>query len=194
MDPVQTTKAFNTCRLSGNRRADFHRTFSTPYLCLTDKTEIILTTMQIVANQLEVIIDKYAAALRSLPEKEMALKPSPVKWSKKEIIGHLIDSAESNIRRFVVAQYEEAPTINYNQDKWVAIVNYQHWNNADLINLWYLLNKQVVAILKNTPPDKALRKCQTQELYSLEWLATDYIKHLTHHIHQVLEWEPVAYP
>jgi DinB superfamily len=150
--------------------------------------------MQPIANQLKTIIDQHADALKLIPESDMLFKPSPGKWSKKEIIGHLIDSAQSNIRRFVVTQYEDNPVVVYDQDKWVAITNYQQWNSIDIINLWYLLNKQVAEILTNTSVEMAQRKCQTQELHTIEWLAVDYIKHLRHHIHQVLDLEPVAYP
>ena len=121
-------------------------------------------------------------------------KLTPAKWSKKEIIGHLIDSAHSNIRRFIVAQYEDNPTIVYNQEKWVAINNYQQWNNNQLIRLWYLLNNQVVEILKNTSAEIAGRTCFTNESQTVQWLAADYIKHLRHHIHQVLDLSPFAYP
>ena len=150
--------------------------------------------MQTIANQLKTFIDQHVEALKLLPESDMVFKSAPGKWSKKEIIGHLIDSAQNNIRRFVVAQYEDSPSIVYNQDKWVTIVNYQQWNTNDLVNLWYLLNIQAAEILKNTCTEMAQRKCQTQELHSLEWLAVDYIKHLRHHIHQVLNLEPAAYP
>lgn len=150
--------------------------------------------MHTIATKLNAFIDQHDEALKLLPESELVFKAAPGKWSKKEIIGHLIDSAQSNIRRFVVAQYEDSPVILYNQDKWVTIANYQHWNTTDLINLWYLLNKQVTEILKNTSTEMTQRKCQTQELHTIEWLAADYIKHLRHHIHQVLELEPVAYP
>ncbi|MEO6611881.1 MAG: hypothetical protein ABIT05_09930 [Chitinophagaceae bacterium] len=93
-----------------------------------------------------------------------------------------------------MAQYEETPLIVYNQDKWVAIANYQHWDTAEIIGLWYLLNKQIVEIWKNTPAEMAGRTCQTQEIHTIEWLAVDYIKHLRHHVHQVLELEYVPYP
>jgi hypothetical protein len=150
--------------------------------------------MQSIALHLESIIDQHLAALQSVPGSEMVYKPSPSKWSKKEILGHMVDSAQNNIRRFVVAQYEENPKIVYNQDKWVTIANYQHYDSADLISLWYLLNKHIVVILKNLRPEMAQRKSQTDESHTIEWLAQDYIKHLLHHLHQVLELEPVAYP
>jgi len=109
-------------------------------------------------------------------------------------MGHLIDSAQNNIRRFIVAQYEDVPRIVYNQDKWVAIANYQQWDDASLINLWYLLNHQISVILKNTAPEMYQRQCQTDSLQTIEWLAADYLRHLRHHLHAVLDIEPIAYP
>src|SRR5687768_9331362 len=150
--------------------------------------------MNPVAAELNAIIDRHFAALQSIPEDIFLLKPSPSKWSKKEITGHLVDSAQSNIRRFIVAQYEKEPTINYNQEQWVRLSGYQQWDNISLVRLWYLLNKQVCAILNNMSDETLQRKCMTGELHTLEWLAMDYVKHLLHHLHQVLELEPVPYP
>ena len=67
--------------------------------------------MKNTINQLELILGEYPALLTQISETEFAAKPLPHKWSKKEILGHLIDSAQNNIRRFVVSQYEEKPTI-----------------------------------------------------------------------------------
>jgi hypothetical protein len=150
--------------------------------------------MKLIAAELEAFIEKHLANLHAIPGDRFSLKSLPGKWSKKEIIGHLADSAESNIRRFVIAQYEDTPAIVYNQDKWVSIANYQNWDKTHLINLWYLLNKKVCEILKNTSIETAQRTCITQGLHAIEWLAIDYIKHLRHHIHQVLDLEPVYYP
>ncbi|MGI8581170.1 MAG: DinB family protein [Chitinophagaceae bacterium] len=147
-----------------------------------------------IAKEAETIMIEYLSQLNSITEDEWIYKPSPTKWSKKELIGHMIDSAENNIRRFIVAQYEESPTIIYNQDKWVSINNYQQWDTQNLIQLWYLLNKQIADILKNTSDDIAQRTVQSEVLHSIEWLAQDYIKHLKHHLHQVLNLETVAYP
>ena len=65
--------------------------------------------MKEISNQLKGILDQHMETLQKIPEAEFALKPSPAKWSKKEIMGHLIDSAQNNIRRFVTAQYEDNP-------------------------------------------------------------------------------------
>jgi hypothetical protein len=59
--------------------------------------------------------------------------------------------------------------------------------------LWQLLNRQIVVILENMDPEVAQRKCRTPDPKTIEWLAEDYVRHLQHHIHQVLDLEPYAY-
>jgi len=153
-----------------------------------------ITSLHSIASELDQIIDQNLPALQIIPEEKFQYKPSPTKWSRKEILGHMVDSAQSNIRRFIVSQYEEQPKIVYNQDKWVAITNYQQYSLPDLISLWYLVNKHICHLLRNITPEMAERKVQTEDLHTVQWLAQDYIRHLLHHLHQVLELEPIAYP
>ena len=150
--------------------------------------------MESIATELDQLLEQHFSSVSALTEDKVMYKPSPSKWSKKEILGHLIDSAQNNLRRFIVAQYEENPRITYDQDKWVAIVNYQRFDLPSLVNLWYLVNKQIVHTLRNTSAEMAERKSQTEQLQTIGWLAKDYIKHLRHHLHQVLELEPFEYP
>jgi hypothetical protein len=144
---------------------------------------------------LEGIIPKYSKLLRAISVTEIETKPSPGKWSKKEQVGHLIDSAQNNIRRFLEAQYQsQPPTIVYNQDEWVALNNYQSWPADELISLWELLNKQVVFILKSMPADKYNNICNRRDPHTILWLAQDYNKHLLYHLHRILDLEPLQYP
>ena len=144
--------------------------------------------------ELEQLIKEYVPLMKNISEEAMLVKPASGKWSKKEIIGHLIDSALTNSRRFIVAQYEEAPKIVYAQVEWVIASAYQSYDTGELIQLWALLNKHICHILENTPEHLWQRTCMTQQLHTLEWLAADYVKHLKHHMHVVLDREPVAYP
>lgn len=149
--------------------------------------------MQTTIRQLEQIVIDYTPQLQQLSETDLFFKPAPAKWSKKEVLGHLIDSAQTNIRRFVMAQYEDKPKIVYAQDTWVIAANYQNYPTADLIALWVLLNKHIGIVLKNMPAGAEEKEVQTQELHTVEWLAADYNKHLLHHLHVLLNLEPVAY-
>ncbi len=146
--------------------------------------------MQQVVEQLEAIVNEYSAKFLYLSEETLSNKHATNKWSKKEIIGHLIDSAQNNIRRFVTAQYQHNPQVVYEQDIWVSIQHYQDYDSAALINLWQLLNKHIVVLLKNMPVENYQRQCNTgkaeQQLLTLEFLATDYITHHLHHLKQIV--------
>ncbi len=146
--------------------------------------------MEEVVQQLENIVNTYTVQFLNFTEAELTLKSSPEKWSKKEIIGHLIDSAQNNIRRFVVTQYENKPHIVYAQNEWVSNQNYNSYSSKDLITLWALLNKHIVVILKNIPAEKYQLQCNTgkeqEELHTIEFLATDYITHHLHHLKQIV--------
>jgi DinB superfamily len=150
--------------------------------------------MEKTIHQLESIIDSYSPQLQSLPEDVWSHKPNPARWSKKEILDHLTDSAQNNIRRFIIAQYQDNPRIVYAQDNWVAAANYQNYVTNDLVDLWTLLNKHICMVLKNIPPGLEERLSETSEAHPIKWLAEDYNKHLLHHLHQILDLEAVAYP
>lgn len=115
-----------------------------------------------------------------------ARKPSPEKWSKKEIVGHLIDSALNNIQRFIRVQYENNPAIAYEQDTWVRLNGYQQTDLTSLFDLWLLLNERIMMIIGRIPEDALERTCLVKgKEYSLEWLISDYIRHLEHHLNQI---------
>lgn len=116
-------------------------------------------------------------------------KPTPNKWSKKEIIGHLIDSAQINLQRFVRCTYEENFRLTYEQVEWVAAQHYQKADINDLLNLWTLLNRQIIRVWENYPAERLTARCdnskQEPNLQTVEWLANDYVEHLLHHLKQI---------
>lgn len=144
-----------------------------------------------VATELREIVTTYSTAFTALPEVEFSAKSVPEKWSKKEIVGHLIDSAQNNLRRFIVTQYESTPPhIVYDQDFWVKSNDYQSMTSMDVIVLWMLVNYRICVVLDNMPEVNYSKQCNTgkgnEQLYTLEWLAQDYVKHLKHHINQIV--------
>jgi len=145
--------------------------------------------MQQVISQLNAIVNQYTALFNNIPGEAITQKPAPGKWSKKEIIGHLIDSAQNNIQRFVRAQYAQQPHIVYQQNEWVAAANYQEYNRTDLVALWALLNRHICIILAAMPEDVYSRKVKLgpngETLVTVQFLADDYIVHHLHHIHQI---------
>lgn len=113
-------------------------------------------------------------------------KPLPGKWAKKEIIGHLIDSAMINLQRFVRCTYEENFKLIYEQVEWVEAQQYQQADIKELLALWRSLNKQIIRVLKNYPANRLQITCDngktTISLHSVQWLAQDYLDHMKHHL------------
>lgn len=143
---------------------------------------------------LESLLNERENDLRKLNETLIQKSPGPGNWSRKQILGHLADSALNNARRFVAGQYEDIPQITYNQDQWVGIGHYQEYPLQQLVTLFIAINRHIIHILRFTPPDRKARLVKTQQEHTIEWLAADYLKHLRHHLHQVLDLDPVAYP
>lgn len=147
--------------------------------------------MKKVTEELQQIVAEYSARISSIPEKEFSAKPLPNKWSKKEVLGHLIDSAQNNLRRFICGQYEVTPPhIIYDQDFWASANAYHSSKSQDVILLWQLINNRVCNVLNTMPADNYGKVCNTgrteTQLHSLEWLAEDYVKHMKHHLNQII--------
>jgi hypothetical protein len=143
--------------------------------------------MQTVINELNKIVHDYARKFSAMSVHDFSAKKDSRKWSKKEVIGHLIDSAQNNLRRFIVTQYEpETLRITYDQDFWVAANSYQAMSTDDLIALWRLLNDRIATVLQNMPETSYKKTAMTSKLDTLEFLAEDYVKHMKHHINQVI--------
>ena len=111
------------------------------------------------------------------------------KWSNKEIIGHLIDSAQINLQRFVRCTYEQDFKLVYAQDEWVTAAHYKNADIKEVLDLWILLNRQIIRVLINYPEDRLDVTCDIGktgvQLHSVKWLADDYVRHMQHHLDQI---------
>jgi hypothetical protein len=149
----------------------------------------------------EDLAETVAAAFRSLsalPDDEAARRPGPGKWSAKEIVGHLIDSAANNHQRFVRAQFQDDLVFpGYAQDAWVAAERYQDAPWQDLLVLWRAYNLHLARIIEAMPAEVRLRERRRHNLHELAWQAVpadvpttldyfmrDYVLHLHHHLNQ----------
>ena len=145
--------------------------------------------MHQVVSQLTAIVNQYGNKFNNISTGELEHKPAPGKWSKKEIIGHLIDSAQNNIQRFIRGQYLTNPYIIYQQDEWVNLQNYQQYNRKHLVALWATLNMHICTIIANMPAAAYNNKVnvgkEEEKLVTIQFLAEDYIVHHLHHIQQI---------
>lgn len=151
--------------------------------------------MKLIAAELKLLVEAYENKFAEIDDLTFSHKPTPEKWSKKEIVGHLIDSAHNNLRRFIVGQYQEHQRIVYEQNFWVNANHYQQAEKVELITLWAALNKRIAVVLNEMPETVYLHVVDTQNLTlgepTLLWLAADYVAHLKHHINQIF---PGSFP
>lgn len=139
--------------------------------------------------RLEYLTNIIPQLLTKIGEDDFSIKNHPNKWSKKEILGHLIDSATNNHQRFIRAQFEQNPEIVYNQDKWNQYSYYQHINSNQIISFWTIYNKQLIEIVNRIPNETLKNQVKVgDKLQSLEVLIIDYVEHLEYHLKQVTEY------
>jgi hypothetical protein len=147
--------------------------------------------MKNVIAELNEIVTEYSERISRIPEKDFSNKPLPNKWSKREVLGHLIDSGHNNLRRFISGQYESVPPmIFYDQDFWVKANDYQHRRTTDVIELWTLINEQICAVLTTMAQGNYSKTVdvgkQESKLLTLQFLAEDYVNHMKHHMNQII--------
>ena len=149
-------------------------------------------TKETSLQRLEKILDHTPAFLKQIPEPEFSQKPAPDKWSKKEIIGHLIDSATNNHHRFVRGQFEDKPRISYDQDLWNKHSYYSVRDRDQLVSFWEMYNRHLADIIRHTPATLLERECLMGDgsIYTIAWLFDDYVRHLEHHLRQIFGQVP----
>lgn len=109
-------------------------------------------------------------------------------WSRKQVLGHLIDSASNNHQRFVRALLQDELTWpDYDQPGCVQVQRYQEARWADLVELWRSYNRFLAHVLAGIPESKLKTVCRIGKdaPLTLEELAIDYLRHLQHHLEQI---------
>lgn len=142
-------------------------------------------------NTLEQLLKTGTEYISSISESELAIKPTVEKWSKKEIIGHLIDSAINNLQRFTEIQFENKPFSikTYNQDELVRANAYQKARTQDLVELWNSINKRILELMINQTENTLSYQVilEKGEISDLRFLMKDYVNHLEHHLNQIMD-------
>lgn len=141
-----------------------------------------------VAEELRTTVLAAAARYAAMPEAEVARKLAPDVWSKKEILGHLIDSAGNNHQRFVRAQLQGELTFpGYEQEGWARCQRYVTADWQHLVTLWRAFNLHLANVLAAIPEDKANVACTIGDdpPVTLHFLAEDYLTHMNGHLKQL---------
>ncbi len=153
------------------------------------------------AEDLRTTVTVMSSSLAGIADEAAARRPAPGKWSSKEIIGHLIDSAANNHARFVRAQLQgDLVFPGYAQDDWVALQRYQEASWQTLLVLWREYNLNLARVMEAVPTNVRLRKNPRHNFHEIGWkaipvdqpatldhLMRDYVGHLHHHLNQIQE-------
>ncbi len=146
--------------------------------------------MKDLAQQLRSIVATVEPKLYRMNHDDTGVQPAPHEWSKKEIIGHLIDSAANNHQRFVravdkvAAQY---PT--YDQNEWVRIQRYNERPWPSLVALWSAYNNHLSHVIECIPEDAESSPCNIgkKDPVPLDFVIKDYLRHLRQHLKDMLD-------
>ena len=141
-----------------------------------------------VASQIRSIVEDESARLGAIPAAETARQASQGKWSRREVLGHLIDSALNNHRRFVLAQLSGSlETPGYAQADWVRCQGYAESDWDSLIELWSSLNRHLANVVERIPAAALSAPCRIGESapVPLSEVVVDYVRHLKHHLGQI---------
>jgi hypothetical protein len=142
-----------------------------------------------VASELDHVLENSAERLLAISEESAGRRPKAEAWCKKEILGHLIDSAANNHQRFVRLQLAASLEMpSYEQNGWVRSQNYSGRRWRDLVELWLAYNRHLVHIIRNADANAARHvwKASAGDV-ELQFLIEDYVRHLNHHLDQILE-------
>jgi len=138
-------------------------------------------------KKLPTIVFNVPNSLGAISLDEADDKPAPDRWSKKEELGHLIDSAIVNHQRIIRTVLEESPVMpSYDGDRWVRFQQYQSRNWIELIKLWQTANEHLLSGLESIGEAEWNRSCTVSgDSYTLSSLVEGYIDHLTDHLSHI---------
>ena len=134
------------------------------------------------------IVDGVKARLENYVEADWMRRAAPGKWCRKEILGHLIDSASNNHQRIVRAVIDgkvELPP--YAQVEWVRAQGYEAEDGRAVLDFWTAYNRHLAHLIARIPADRLSAQwlAAGKPPMPLEALVVDYIRHMRHHLAQI---------
>ncbi len=146
--------------------------------------------MRDVAHALLAVVERCTPLLAAIPADEARRAVAPGKWSRQQIVGHLIDSAGNNQQKFVRLLAGDGPVAfaGYAQDAWVAAQHYQSAEWDHLVRLWRALNEHLAHVIAHADPARLARTITIDGHgpFRLDFVMRDYVEHCRHHLGVVL--------
>lgn len=146
--------------------------------------------IELIRN-LEYLISEVSKFVSETSDEILSEKTNPEKWSKKEILGHLIDSGINNLQRFTEIQFDDKPyrLESYNQNELVKANRYQGAESDEILNLLQAINRRIIHVIKAQTKESLEYKIVTDKgtFFDLKFLIGDYVNHFEHHVKQIIK-------
>ncbi len=143
-----------------------------------------------LGERLEKVIRDAVSWLVTLSDADASVPEREGKWSVKEVMGHLTDSAVNNLARMVKMQSVEPQTLpGYEQEAWVARQHYREREWAGVLGLWFALNEHIVWTIRHVERSRLANEGVIEgDRLTLGFLIADYIAHMEHHMKATKNW------
>ena len=154
-----------------------------------------MTAFREISASIEKLLEEWEPVLLSLPPDVITERRNSQHRTIKQIIGHMCDSASNNTHRVIHLQYQESPFNfpNYashgNNDRWIAIQNYQKEDWFNLLQLWKYSNLHYAHIINHIDTSKLTNTWDAgdEKMISLQEGITDYLRHFELHLGEITE-------
>ena len=146
-----------------------------------------------ITTEINKLIQEWEPKLASLPDETITNRRNSQNRTIKQILGHLIDSTSNNTHRIVHLQYQSSPFTfpNYatfgNNDRWIAIQDYQNEDWTTLIQLWKFSLLHFCHLIKNVNDDKLQNEWISgpDKTLTLKSMILEFPRHLKLHISEI---------
>jgi hypothetical protein len=154
------------------------------------ETGVALLEPAELSERLSAVLRGAMPWLLTLSEAEASVPERAGKWSGKQVIGHLIDSAVNNLGRIVRMQIEEGPKLQgYEQMAWVSLQHYAEREWSQVLGLWFALNEQVAWMVGHIEKARLANQGAVEgDTVTLGFLIEDYVAHMEHHLRLMRGW------
>jgi hypothetical protein len=156
-----------------------------------------MNEFETICEELQNLIESWEPRLMAMPPEMILAKRNNQDRNIRQIVGHMVDSASNNTHRIIHLQYRESPlrfpnyATNGNNDRWIAIQEYESEDWHNLVNLWKYSNLHITHVMRNVDPSKLDKQWFYDEntLISLREGIVDYLRHFKLHLDEITELE-----